>query len=223
MESASQKWHAGLHIYQELCSVLSDLPKQHPALNISHEQNRPSLRLVGYARVSTVGQTLEAQLDQLEAAGCEVIYQEKASGAQDDRKQLVKMLKNLRDGDLVVVTRTDRLARSIFQMFRIVSQIVDAGANFRDLAKPLADTSTSSGRMYLAILGGLAEIERELIASRTAEGRARSTKRMGRPFKLTSAQRTEALERKASGEPLIDIARSYKVSHMTIQRLRPLV
>ncbi|PYE30264.1 helix-turn-helix resolvase-like protein [Rhizobium sp. PP-F2F-G38] len=131
------------------------------------------------------------------------------------------MLKNLRDGDLVVVTRTDRLARSIFQMFRIVSQIVDAGANFRDLAQPLADTSTSSGRMYLAILGGLAEIERELIASRTAEGRARSTKRMGRPFKLTPAQQAEALERKASGEPLTDIARSYNVSHMTIQRLRP--
>ncbi|TCQ16374.1 recombinase family protein [Rhizobium sp. PP-CC-3G-465] len=181
----------------------------------------PPLRLVGYARVSTVGQTLEAQLEQLEAAGCEVIYQEKASGARDDRKQLVKMLKNLREGDLVVVTRTDRLARSIFQMFRIVSQIVDAGANFRDLAQPLADTSTSSGRMYLAILGGLAEIERELIASRTAEGRARSTKRMGRPFKLTPAQQAEALERKASGEPLTDIARSYNVSHMTIQRLRP--
>ncbi|PYE92516.1 resolvase-like protein [Rhizobium sp. PP-F2F-G38] len=110
----------------------------------------PPLRLVGYARVSTVGQTLEAQFDQLAAARCEIICQEKASGARDDRKHLVKMLKNLREGDLVVVTRTDRLARSIFQMFRIAGQIVDAGANFRDLAQPLADTATSSGRMYLA-------------------------------------------------------------------------
>ncbi|TCM47395.1 resolvase-like protein [Rhizobium sp. PP-F2F-G48] len=74
-----------------------------------------------YARVSTVGQTLEAQLDHLEEAGCEVIYQEKANGARDVRKQLLRMLKSLREGDLVVVTRTDRLARSIFQMFRIVS------------------------------------------------------------------------------------------------------
>lgn len=177
-------------------------------------------RLVGYARVSSVGQTLEAQLDQLKAAGCEVIYQEKASGARDDRKELARMVKNLRQGDLVVVTRTDRLARSIFQMFRIVSKIVDAGANFRDLAQPLADTSTSSGRMYLAILGGLAEIERELIASRTAEGRARSKKRMGRPHKMTVVQRAEALKRIEEGEPLLDIARSYNVSHITIQRLK---
>ena len=74
--------------------------------------------------------------------------------------------------------------------------------------------------MYLAILGSLAEIGRELIASRTAEGRARSTKRMGRPFKLTPAQQAEALARKASCEPLTDIARSYNVSHMTIQASR---
>lgn len=178
-------------------------------------------RLVGYARVSTVGQTLEAQLEQLTAAGCEVIYQEKASGARDDRRELARMVKQLRPGDLVVVTRTDRLARSIFQMFRIVSKIVDAGANFRDLAQPLADTSTSSGRMYLAILGGLAEIERELIASRTSEGRARSTKRMGRPRKMTAAQREEALLRVEAGEPLTDIARSYNVGRQTIRRLKP--
>lgn len=181
---------------------------------------RTPCRAIGYARVSTVGQTLEAQIEQLQAAGCVVIYQEKASGARDDRRELNRLLNNLQPDDLVLVTRTDRLARSIFHMFRIVSRIVDAGANFRDLAQPLADTSTSSGRMFLAILGGLAEMERELIAHRTAEGRARSLKRMGRPLKLTPAQRAEALERKAHGEPLTDIARSYNVSHMTIQRLK---
>ncbi|TPK79036.1 recombinase family protein [Mesorhizobium sp. B2-4-13] len=177
-------------------------------------------RLIGYARVSTVGQSLEAQLEQLTAAGCSIIFQEKASGARDDRKELARMMKGLQPGDLVMVTRTDRLARSIFQMFRIVSHIVDAGANFRDLSQPLADTTTSSGRMYLAILSGFAEVEREMIATRTAEGRARSKKRMGRRPKLTAAQRAEAMDRKASGEPNTAIARSFNVSHMTISRLR---
>ena len=186
-------------------------------MNTTHSPSR----LIGYARVSSVGQSLEAQLDQLKAAGCEAIFQEKASGARDDRKQLALMLKSLRAGDLVMVTRTDRLARSIFQMFRIVSDIVKAGANFRDLSQPLADTTNSSGRMYLAILAGFAEVEREMIATRTAEGRARSRKRMGRRPKLTPAQRAEALERKANGEPNTDIARTYNVSHMTIARLKP--
>jgi DNA invertase Pin-like site-specific DNA recombinase len=106
-------------------------------------------------------------------------------------------------------------------MFRVVSHIVDAGANFRDLSQPLADTSTSSGRMYLAILAAFAEVERDMIKTRTAEGRARSKKKMGRPPKLTPVQRAEALERISNGEPYSDIARSYNCSHMTITRLRP--
>ncbi|PYE30237.1 resolvase-like protein [Rhizobium sp. PP-F2F-G38] len=105
-------------------------------------------------------------------------------------------------------------------MFRIVSQIVDAGANFRDLAQPLADTSTSSGRMYLAILGGLAEIERELITSRTAEGRARLTKRMGRPLKLTPTQRAEAMGAQGQRRTADRDRRSYNVSLMTVMRLK---
>jgi DNA invertase Pin-like site-specific DNA recombinase len=184
-------------------------------------KNTDPKRLIGYARVSTVGQSLETQLEQLTAAGCTTIFQEKASGARDDRKQLARMLKSLEPGDLVMVTRTDRLARSIFHMFRVVSHIVDAGANFRDLSQPLADTSTSSGRMYLAILAAFAEVERDMIKTRTAEGRARSKKKMGRPPKLTPVQRAEALERIANGEPYSDIARSYNCSHMTITRLRP--
>src|SRR3954451_23545093 len=133
-----------------------------------------SSRLVGYARVSTVGQTLEAQLEQLTAAECALVFREKSSGARLDRKQLQKLLKALKIGDTVVVTRIDRLARSTFDLFAIVRQIVEASAQFRSLAEPWADTSTSTGRLMLAVLGGLADVERDLIRTRTAEGRSRA-------------------------------------------------
>jgi len=184
----------------------------------------PPPRLVGYARVSTSGQTLEAQVEQLTAAGCAVLFKETASGAKGDRRQLKRMLGSLEPGDQVVVTRIDRLARSIFDLFRIVREITDAGAQFKSLAEPLVDTHSSTGRMMLAVLGGMADIERDLIKTRTTEGRARAKARgqsLGRPFKLTPAQKAEALERRANGETLVDIARSYNVSRMTIGRLKP--
>ncbi|MEX6506830.1 recombinase family protein [Jiella sp. M17.18] len=181
-------------------------------------------RSFGYARVSTVGQTLEAQLEELHVAGCTIIFREKVSGAQSDRKELMKLLAKLEPGDELVVTRIDRLARSTFDMFAIVKRIVDAGARFRSLAQPWADTNDSTGRLMLAVLGGLADVERDLIKTRTAEGRARAKARgvkMGRKPKLTAAQRREALERKANGEAHTSIARSYNVSNQTIRRLQP--
>ena len=117
----------------------------------THPQNRP----LGYARVSTYGQTLDAQLAQLRGAGCTKIYREKVAGAHNDRRELLKMLKALAPGDVVTVTRIDRLARSTFDLFAIVKQIVDAKAQFRSLADPWADTGTSTGRLLLAVLGGL--------------------------------------------------------------------
>ncbi len=189
---------------------------------VMNEKSAP-FRLVGYARVSTTGQTLEAQLEQLAAAGCGVIYRETASGAKGDRKQLRKMLAALQAGDLVMVTRIDRLARSIFDLFTIVKAIADAGAQFKSLAEPLVDTNTPTGRMMLAVLGGMADIERDLIKTRTAEGRSRAKARgqsLGRKHKLTPAQQAEARARMAEGEALTDIARTYAVSHMTIRRLR---
>src|SRR5664279_3575933 len=141
-------------------------------------------RRLGYARVSTYGQTLDAQLEQLRRDGCTKIYREKASGAQADRRQLLRLLKGLTPGDVVTVTRIDRLARSTFDLFAIVKQIVDAGGQFQSLAEPWADTATSTGRLMIAVLGGLADVERDLIRTRTAEGRSRATKRgqhMGRP------------------------------------------
>jgi DNA invertase Pin-like site-specific DNA recombinase len=160
---------------------------------------------------------------QLATAGCAVVYRETASGAKSDRKQLRKMLAELESGDVVTVTRIDRLARSIFDLFTIVRRIAEAGAQFRSLAEPLVDTNTSTGRMMLAVLGGLADIERELIKTRTAEGRSRAKARgqsLGRPRKLSPAQQQEARERLANSETLMDIARSYNVSHTTIRRLR---
>jgi DNA invertase Pin-like site-specific DNA recombinase len=178
----------------------------------------------GYARVSSVGQTLEIQLEQLTDAGCKKVFREKVSGARSDRRELGRLLKSLAHGDEVVVTRIDRLARSTFDLFSILKQIVDAGARFRSLAQPWADTDDSTGRLMLAVLGGLADVERDLIKVRTAEGRARAQTRgvkMGRKPKLTPEQRMEALGRKANGETNTDIARSYNVSHMTIARLPP--
>jgi DNA invertase Pin-like site-specific DNA recombinase len=133
-------------------------------------------RLIGYARVSTFGQTLDSQLEQLRKAGCNSrnIYREKATGARPDRRELLRMLDKLAPGDVVTVTRIDRLARSTFDLFGIVKRIVDAKAQFRSLAEPWADTDTSTGRLMLAVLGGLADVERDLIRSRTAEGRSRA-------------------------------------------------
>ena len=131
-------------------------------------------RLLGYARVSTYGQTLDAQLEQLRAEGCNKVYREKASGARADRRELMRLLKELVPGDVVILTRIDRLARSTFDLFAIVKRIVDAGAQFRSLAEPWADTATSTGRLMIAVLGGLADVERDLIRTRTAEGRARA-------------------------------------------------
>jgi DNA invertase Pin-like site-specific DNA recombinase len=122
----------------------------------------------------------------------------------------------------VTVTRLDRLARSTFDLFAIVKQIVDAEEQFRSLAEPWADTTTSHGRLMLAVLGGLADVERDLIRTRTAEGRNRAKRRgqhMGRPSKLIDAQKAEARRRRAQGATLAELARSYDVGKSTISRL----
>jgi DNA invertase Pin-like site-specific DNA recombinase len=181
-------------------------------------------RLIGYARVSTYGQTLDSQLEQLRAAGCvgRNIYREKVTGARADRRELLRMLDRLQPGDVVTVTRIDRLARSTFDLFAIVKRIADAKAQFRSLAEPWADTGTSTGRLMLAVLGGLADVERDLIRTRTAEGRSRAKaqgKHMGRPPSLTPAQQKEAARRRAQGVTLQELAKSYNVSRATISRL----
>src|SRR5262245_44350882 len=187
-------------------------------------ETHPEKLLIGYARVSTYGQPLDAQLEQLRAAGCSSrnIYREKVTGARADRRELNRMLGKLAPGDVVTVTRIDRLARSTFDLFGIVKRIVDAKTQFRSLAEPWADTGTSTGRLMLAVVGGLADVERDLIHTRTAEGRSRAKaqgKHMGRPPSLTPAKKKEAIRRRAQGATLEELARSYNVSRATISRL----
>jgi DNA invertase Pin-like site-specific DNA recombinase len=187
-----------------------------------HESRERIMTTYGYARVSTDGQTLTAQEAQLQSAGCVKVYSEKASGAKTDRAALSKVMARLDQGDVLVVTRLDRLARSTRDLLNTLDAVTRKGAGFRSLADTWADTTTPHGRLLLTVLGGLAEFERDLIRARTGEGRARAKARgvhMGRPPKLNRHQQHEAISRRAAGESLSDIARSYGVSHTTIMRL----
>ena len=176
----------------------------------------------GYARVSTDGQSLASQDAQLHAAGCAKVYSEKISGARSNRPELAKLLKRIGDGDVLMVTRLDRLARSTRDLLNILDTIAKAGAGFKSLTDTWADTTTAHGRLMLTVLGGLAEFERELILARTSDGRSRAKARgvrFGRPPALTPHQRQEAIQRLAEGHSQADVARSYNVSQATISRL----
>ena len=178
--------------------------------------------IYGYARVSTDGQRVDTQVRQLTQAGCQKVFREVASGAQTDRVQLRRLLETLGPGDVVTVTRLDRLARSTRDLLNTLATITGQQAGFRSLGDTWADTTTAHGRLMLTVLGGLAEFERDLIRARTGEGRERAKARgvkLGRKPKLTTHQRREAIERRQKGETLTDIARSYNVSHSTISRL----
>src|ERR1700735_1812449 len=179
----------------------------------------------GYARVSPGGksESVDAQARQLTKAGCQKVFRDvHVSGAKTDRAQLLRMIEALEPGDVLMVTRLDRRARSTRNLLNTLAAVTGKKAGFRSLGDAWADTTTSHGRLMLTVLGGLAEFERDLIRARTSEGRERAKARgvkMGRPPKLTPHQIKEALQRRDAGEPMRDIARSYSVSHSTISRL----
>jgi DNA invertase Pin-like site-specific DNA recombinase len=178
--------------------------------------------IVGYARVSTDHQELDGQQAALKAAGAERVFAEKVSGAVTDRKALGKAIAALSEGDVLLVTRLDRLARSTRDLLNILDNISRRNAKFRSLADAWADTTTPHGQLMITVLAGLAQFERHLIRARTDEGRKRAQARgvqFGRKPKLTQYQITEALARRQAGECLTDIGRSYGVSHSTISRL----
>src|SRR5271155_73579 len=181
------------------------------------------MAVYGYARVSTDGQSLTAQLAELKSANCEKLFQEKISGARADRKQLARLMAVLARGDVLVVSRLDRLARSTRDLLNTLGAVAEKGAGFRSLRDTWADTTTAHGRLMLTVLGGLAEFERELIRVRTGEGRVRAKARgvhMGRPSKLTAHQKREALKALADGSASqADLARRFNVSQATISRL----
>jgi len=177
----------------------------------------------GYARVSTNGQDLGSQEAELMAAGCAKVFKEKVSGAKTDRAELAKVVRNLEPGDVLVVTRLDRLARSTRDLLNVLASVGERPAGFRSLKDAWADTTTPHGRLMLTVLGGLAEFERELIRARTGDGRVRAKARgvrFGRPSALTAHQRQEAFQRLANGEAQADVARTFNVSQATISRLQ---
>jgi DNA invertase Pin-like site-specific DNA recombinase len=175
--------------------------------------------ILGYARVSSQEQDLSAQENELRAAGAAKVYREKVSGTKAQRAELLKVINRLEPGDVLTVTRLDRLARSTRDLLNLLNTISERGASFRSLRDTWADTTNAHGRLIITVLGGLAEFERELIRSRCGEGMVRAKERFGRPPKLTPHQRKEARARLEAGETQSDIARSYNVDATTIGRL----
>lgn len=180
------------------------------------------MAILGYARVSTADQHLTGQIEALKAAGATTIHREKVSGVRADRPQLAKLMAALKAGDMVVVTKLDRLGRSTRELLDLIDRIGKGGATFRSLGDPLWDTSSAQGRLLSTLLAAIAEFERELIRERTGEGRKRAMAngvKFGRKPKLSPYQKAEALKRRAKGETLASIARSYAVDISTISRL----
>ena len=180
----------------------------------------------GYARVSSDSQDYAAQVDALKAAGCERIFSEKASGkSTNGRPELAKLLKRLEQGDIVVVTKLDRVARSARDLLNIVHNIKDLGCGFVSLGDSWCDTTNEMGRFMLTVMSGIAELERDLIRKRCQAGieRAKANgKQFGRTPVLDASQRKRIAERYASGETMAELAREYDCGEATIWRaLRP--
>ena len=151
----------------------------------------------GYARVSTVGQDLEAQIQMLRAEGCEKIYSEKFTGTKKDRPKFQKLLSELNEGDTLVVTKLDRFARSAVDAIEIIRGLFDGGIKVHVLNMGLVE-NTPTGRLILTIMSGFAEFERDMIVERTKEGKEiakqRDDFREGRPKKYTNKQIEHALK-----------------------------
>lgn len=176
---------------------------------------------VGYARVSTKDQTLDTQLARLAEAGCELFFEEKVSGAAKKRPQLEAMLDQLRKGDVVVITKLDRLARSTAELLRVAEILNEKTAGLQSLDEPWADTTTPAGKMIMTVFGGIAEFERSLILTRTQEGREAAQARgvaFGRPSKLRDDQKELARDLVKSGKSISAVARTFNVHPATIYR-----
>ena len=178
---------------------------------------------LGYARVSTEDQTLQLQRPRLKEAGCEKVFEEKISGVVRKRPQLEKLLGEVRKGDVLVVTRLDRLARSTAELLIIAERLQDHGAGLQSLDEPWADTISPSGRMVLTVFAGIAEFERALIKQRTEDGLRDARKRgvlFGRPRKLRPDQQQLAQELLKQGRSISEVARTFNVHPATIYRCR---
>jgi DNA invertase Pin-like site-specific DNA recombinase len=178
--------------------------------------------ILGYARVSTADQQLDSQLDALSTVGAERIFADTITGTARTRPELDQLMRQLRPGDVVVVAKYDRLARSLKDLLDIVEQIKAQGAGFRSLAEDI-DTTTPAGRLVFHVFASIAQFERERIAERTREGLEAARRRGrigGRPHALSPAQKIEVKRmRDEELRPLPEIAALFKVSTKTIRRV----
>ena len=230
MKIRSSSWHgpALFCTNERLCNInlSSDLKGLEACENIL--QNRNDLQqvfatmLIGYARVSTQDQDSSAQIAALESAGCEIVFQEKASGGRWDRPELQRLMEQLRPHHVVIVWKLDRLSRSLKDLLILMERIDQAGAGFRSLTEAI-DTTTPAGRMMMQIVGSFAEFEREMLRERTRNGleAARKLGRIGgRRPKLNPEQKSEAVRLVVSGEKTAAAtARLFNVHPSTISRL----
>jgi DNA invertase Pin-like site-specific DNA recombinase len=179
--------------------------------------------IYGYARVSTCGQELDLQLAQLRAAGCGRIFCEKESGAKDERRELKRMLRTVKAGDVVIVSALDRLTRGgPFKMLSVLNDITSRGAAYKSLAEPWADTTHELGEVLAALVGYIARKTREDIIRRTTAGRERARAKgvkFGRKPKLSPCEQEAARQRLAAGESQRAVAKACNVSASTISRL----
>ena len=177
---------------------------------------------IGYARVSTADQHAENQIEKLEKAGCERIYTETASGGKWEREQLQACLKHLRQGDVLIVWKLDRLSRSLRDLLQILAQVDKVGATFKSLTETI-DTTGSCGRLMMSMLGAFAQFERDMIRERTKLGLARARKEGrvgGGQFVLSKESQAEAIRMVKSGEKTqTEVAKLFNVSKANISRM----
>lgn len=177
---------------------------------------------IGYARVSTEDQDLSIQRRILSEQECERIFEEKISGATRARPELDRMLEQIRKGDTIIIWKLDRLARSTRDLLEIAEKIKEAGASFKSLSEPWADTTSPAGKMILTVFSGIAEFERELIRERTSIGRKSAKEkgvRFGRPPRISKEQKDMIVKLREEGKSASEIARIFKIHRASIYRV----
>jgi DNA invertase Pin-like site-specific DNA recombinase len=180
-----------------------------------------AMPIVGYARVSSTGQDLGVQLAKLEAAGCDKVFKEKRSGVDAGRPELKRCLEYLREGDTLLVTKIDRLARSTSDLYRIVSQLAEKGVEFRVLDDPTIDTTSRTGKLVMGILALIAEFENDIRRERQMDGikKAReSGTRFGRKPRLVPEKVKQIRKLRAEGTTVPDITRQTGLSKASVYR-----
>jgi len=178
------------------------------------------MSIIGYARVSTVGQSLNVQVEKLKEYGCEKIYREKKSGTTANRPELSKCLDYVREGDVLVITKLDRLARSTLDLHQLLARLTRKGVDFKVLDQSM-DTTTKEGKLLFGILSTIAEFETELRKERQLEGIARAKKdgvQFGRKAKLSPDQMLSLREKRAEGVLIKDLMKEYGLSKASVYR-----